>query len=170
MERGAAVSRDVDDKMLRELKASIMNRARLYYYIFEETKKTCGEEKAIDIFKRGIYQRGLEISQSYPPEAREGNIQSLADHFVNESAGGGEIFEPAKVEVKGSGCILRMNSCPLVEAWEEMGLSSEEIAILCDMASAIDYGTFEGMGYDLEFTHQIGRGESYCELVISKGA
>jgi hypothetical protein len=59
-----------------------------------------------------------------------------------------------------------MEACPLVFAWKEMGLSEEKIQTLCEVASAIDKGTFETETTELVFTHQLGKGDLKCRLMI----
>ena len=65
----------------------------------------------------------------------------------------------AKIEMKG---------CPLVDLWEEMELSEDQICRMCDMAYRIDFGTIEPLGYELVFPTRIACGEPSCILEIKK--
>jgi len=57
-----------------------------------------------------------------------------------------------------------MTSCPLVDAWRSIGLPAEEVDTLCEIAAAVDEGTFAGAGLDLEFLGRLGAGGSKCLL------
>jgi hypothetical protein len=62
-----------------------------------------------------------------------------------------------------------MRSCPLKEAYQEAGLSDQEIARMCDIAAEVDYGTFEGAGFQFSAeTWKPGR-EGCCLLKIKPG-
>jgi hypothetical protein len=41
-------------------------------------------------------------------------------------------------------------TCPLKEAWQAYGLPDAEVAKMCEIGSAIDYGKFEGAGFRFE--------------------
>jgi len=75
---------------------------------------------------------------------------------------------PMPTELEPGAVLLRMTACPLVDAWQGLGLSSEETDLLCEIAAAVDYGTFEGAGLDLEFLDRKGtEGSSRCLLRLS---
>ena len=54
-----------EEDLREQLYASYKNRAMMYYYIFEELRKELGDDKAAEIMKRGIYNRGVEIGKKY---------------------------------------------------------------------------------------------------------
>jgi hypothetical protein len=39
---------------------------------------------------------------------------------------------------------------------------------MCDVSSAVDFGTFESAGLQLEFRERIGAGGDKCTLIITK--
>jgi hypothetical protein len=52
-----------------------------------------------------------------------------------------------------------------VDAWRAAGLDVDEIEHLCQIAAAVDEGTFEGAGLELEFLDRIGQpGSERCLL------
>ncbi len=56
----------MSEEILRQqLYAAYKNRGMMYYHIFQELRKEVGDEKAAEIMKRGIYNRGLEIGKKY---------------------------------------------------------------------------------------------------------
>ena len=60
-----------------------------------------------------------------------------------------------------------MTGCPLAEAWRDAGFDEERVDLLCEVAAAVDYGTFEGAGLDLEFLdRQACAGSKKCLLEL----
>lgn len=155
-------------KSIRETEAAFKNRGIIYYYIFDETRKAVGKEKAMEIFKKGIYRRGIDIGKAFKEPAEKGDFKGIAETFVRGAPGDGLLFSPEIMEVDDNHCKISFSGCPLAEAWKEMGLSAEEIDLICDVAAAMDFGTFESAGLKLEFEGRIGAGDEKCILVISK--
>lgn len=150
-----------------ETRAAFENRALIYHYLFEELAEELGPERAAELMKRAIYRRGLDVGQAYRHAAEEGDLGAIAELFVGGSPCGGSLFEPDVGETGEDYVLLRMASCPLVEAWRALGLDDDRIDLLCEIAAAVDAGTFEGAGLDLEFRDRIGRpGAERCVLEI----
>jgi predicted ArsR family transcriptional regulator len=143
-------------------------RAMVYYYLFDEMEKAFGQAEAQKIFKQATYRLGQDIQKQYAQFLNQDDFQGLAAYFRDSSPLNGELFHPEIEGVDQGGAILTMKSCPLVSAWKELGLSDQKIQTLCDVASAIDYGTFETDKTALSFTHQLGKKDSLCRLTIQK--
>ena len=141
-------------------------RAFMYYYLYDEMEKAIGRDKAMEIFKKAAYRRGLDIQGSYRPFIEKNDFDSLAKFFCKSSPAEGTLFNPVVERTDNQMAVLIMETCPLISAWKEMGLSEEKIQTLCEVASAIDKGTFESETTELIFTHQLGRGDSMCRLII----
>ena len=154
-------------KARAETRASFENRALMYYHLFEEMSAEMGRARATEVMKRAIRRRGLEVGEKYRPAAQAGDLDAVAVIFCQGSPCAGALFTPG-VEESGEGrLVLRMESCPLVDAWCEAGLSAEEIDLLCEIAAAVDEGTFEGAGLDLTFLErQPQPGGSRCLLEL----
>lgn len=158
------------DKSRRETRAAFENRAIIYYYLFDELAAEVGRERAADIMKRAIRRRGVEVGRQYAEAARAGDLEAVGRIFCEGSPCGGELFEPGVEAREGERIVLRMTGCPLVDAWEGLGLSAEEIDPMCEIAAAVDYGTFEGAGLELEFLDRAGReGSDRCLLELKLG-
>ena len=152
-----------------ETRAAFENRALMYAYLYEELAEELGRERAVEVMKRAIYRRGLEVGRKYAAAAEAGNLAEVGRIFVDGSPCGGTFFEPAIEEIEDGRLVLRMCACPLVDAWRAAGLSAEKIDTLCEIAAAVDEGTFEGAGLDLVFLDRLGKpGSSRCllELVV----
>jgi hypothetical protein len=159
-----------EEKAKRETRRAFENRAHLYALIFDELKGEIGAERAADAMKRAIRRRGRENAAKYAEAARERDFEGVARIFCDGSACEGELFHPGVEERSEDGVVLRMTSCPLVDAWRARGLSEEEVDTLCEIAAAVDQGTFEGAGLELEFRDRLGRpGSTRCLLALKAG-
>jgi hypothetical protein len=154
---------------LREqLYASFKNRAMIYYHIFEELKKEVGDEKAAEIMKRGIYNRGVEVGRKYAKYS-PADLEGLKQAFLAFSADQGKMFQPEVLRCDSAGLEIKMRSCPLKEAWQQAKLSDQDIVRMCDIAAVVDKGIFEGAGFRISVeTWRLGQ-EGCCLLRIRPG-
>jgi predicted ArsR family transcriptional regulator len=148
--------------LINELK----NRARIYILIYRELAKEVGSEKAVSILKAALYERGKEKGIQLAQKIGKPDLHKLSLAFM-ESAGDMDAFGHEIAEENTHQVILRLNHCPLVEAWDDANLSPEEKKILCDIAYQIDFGKFEAAGYKLSFNCRAADGEKCCDLQIS---
>ena len=137
------------DALRDELRGANANRAVLYYLIFDEMRKVVGEEEAVAVMKRAIYRRGVEMSASIRQFAPD-RIRELGEHHLAHSAGGGTVFNPEVQRHDDEAFEVLNTTCPLKQAWQDYGLGEEDVAKMCDIGSAIDYGKFEGAGFRFE--------------------
>jgi hypothetical protein len=155
-----------------ETRAAFENRALIYAAIFDELSWEIGDERAAGIMKRAIHARGREVGKKYRPAARRGDLQEVGRIFCEGSPCGGSLFTPGIEEAGENRIVLRMESCPLKDAWTAENRSPEQIDLLCEIAAAVDEGTFESAGLDLTFLDRLGEaGSSHCllELVRREG-
>ena len=59
-----------------------------------------------------------------------------------------------------------MKFCALVEAWQEIGCTPEEIDLFCDITMEGDRGSADAHGVRMEIEERIGKGDPYCKLKI----
>ncbi|NIN61627.1 MAG: hypothetical protein GTN55_04450 [Gammaproteobacteria bacterium] len=159
----------MSEKDLREeLYASFKNRAMMYCHIFQVLRKEVGDEKATHIMKRGIYNRGVELGKKYEKYG-PANLEGLKEAFLASSADQGRMFQPEVLHCDGERLEIKMRSCPLKEAWQEAGLSDQEIAKMCEIAAVVDEGIFAGAGF--QFSGETWRPgqEGCCRLQIRPG-
>lgn len=140
-----------------ETRASFENRALVYMHLYETLSRELGAEQAIELMRSAIYDRGVEISEKYREAAEDGDLEQIADIFCDGSPCAGALFEPGVEELGTSRVVLRMTSCPLVDAWRAHGVPEYEIDVLCGIAAAVDEGTFEGAGLAIEITERLGQ-------------
>ncbi len=156
------------DQSRAETRASFENRALMYAYIYEELVDELGDERAGELMGRAIHRRGMEIGRKYRPAAAAGDLEEVGRIFCDGSPCEGALFEPGVEEVDDERTVLSMSACPLVDAWKNAGLLPEEIDRLCQIAAAVDEGTFESAGLELTFLDRLGRpGSERCLLEIT---
>lgn len=149
-----------------ETRAAFENRAMMYSAIWDELSDELGEDRAGEIMKRAIHRRGLEVGRKYRAAASDGDLEAVGDIFVSGSPAGGTLFTPSVAETGDDVIVLAMESCPLVDAWTAEGRRPDEIDRLCEIAAAVDEGTFEAAGLDLVFLERIGAGCERCLLQL----
>lgn len=157
------------EKSRAETRSAFENRALMYAYIYDELEAEVGQERATDLLKRAIFRRGLEVGQKYRPAAKAGDLAEVARLFVEGSPAEGTLFTPGVEEAfeTGDTVVLRMTTCPLKDAWEAAGYSAEKVDLFCEIAAAVDEGTFEGAGLDLRFLdRQACAGSEKCLLEL----
>lgn len=164
-----------------ETRAAFENRALMYAYIYDELAEEFGAEAAAGAMKRAIHRRGLEVGAKYRDAATAGDLYAVGRIFCEGSPCEGALFEPGVEEgpgaegaaaddggaAEGDRIVLRMTACPLVDAWEAAGYFPAQVDVLCDIAAAVDEGTFEGAGLELTFLERAGQpGVSRCLLEL----
>jgi hypothetical protein len=138
-----------NEALENELRAANANRAILYWLIFDEMRREIGEEKAAKIMKAAIWKRGRETSEPIKRFAPD-RMRELGEYHVAHSAGGGKLFNPEVKRLDDGAFEVLNTTCPLKEAWQAYGLAEADVAKMCAIGSAIDYGKFEGAGFRFE--------------------
>ena len=155
-----------------ETRAAFVNRALVLAHIYEVMEEELGAERATEVMKRAIYRRGLEIADKYRAAVAARDLPEVGRLFVEGSASGGTIFTPSIEEYASEEgrLVLRMDTCALKDAWIEAGYPPERVDVLCEIAAAVDYGTFEGAGLTLRFLDRQacsgGSGRCLLELTL----
>lgn len=136
-----------------ETRAAFVNRALVIAHVFEAMEEELGTERAAEVMKRAIYRRGLEIAEKYRAAAAARDLAEVGRLFVEGSPSGGAVFTPSIEEYapEEGRLVLRMDTCALKDAWIEAGYPPERVDLFCEIAAAVDYGTFEGAGLVLRF-------------------
>ncbi len=159
---------DEIEKSQGETRDAFKNRGVLYRLFFEEMSKEVGDDKAATIMKRAIYRWGGAKSERFREMAEKKDFTGIAKEFIKTSPCSGKLFKPKINKVDAHSAMVDMERCPLVEAWKEMGLSESEVAKMCEIANATDFGKYEGMGFKLNIESTIAKGEERCRLIIEE--
>jgi hypothetical protein len=116
-------------------------------------------------------QRKASVAMAEDILSRMGDDKKDINDFVQKMFRGPLGFAAYEVEIVESGhdkAVLDYHFCPLVQAWQSLGLSDEEIAGLCDAAMVGDFVTAETAGFDLELQQSIAHGDCVCRLVYTQ--
>ena len=157
------------DKENKDVVGAMKVRARMYYHIFCELREEIGEEKATAVMKRGIRKGGSDsagLFKAYAPS----NLKGLKEAFLAAVPDNASMFSPEVVSCSAEeGLVIQFHSCPLKEAYEEMGLDDGEKEKILAIAAAIDGGLFEGAGFDFSSQTWKPGQEGCCRLHIKPG-
>ena len=133
------------DNALKALRDEIKNRALIYYEIYLQLSAELGSKEAIRLMGKAVYERGKDKGEQLGGKIGKPDLARLARAFV-EGKNGMDAFGHQVVEVSETRAVLRLARCPLVEAWDEAGLSPDEKRTMCDIACRVDFGKFEAAG------------------------
>lgn len=140
----------------------------MYWHIFNVLQKEVGGQKASEIMKRGIYNRGLEIGAQFKKFA-PADLEGLKTAFLAFVPDDGRMFDPEVLRCDAHGLEIKMRRCPLKDAWQDAGLNESEIAGMCDIAASVDQGTFEGAGFSFSAETWTQGQQGCCRLKITPG-
>lgn len=155
------------DPHLKALKDEIKNRALFYVALYRRLSAALGREEAIRLMGEAVYERGKDKGVLLGEKIGEPDLPTLARAFADGKTDM-DAFARDVVEVSDDRAVLRLTRCPLVEAWEEAGLSPEDRSTMCDIACQVDFGKFEGAGYHLTFKCRIADGAETCDMELTK--
>ena len=154
------------DLLQQALKEAYMSRGQLYVTFYRAIAKRYGGSAAQEILKEAIYEWGAGLATGVAPCAPD-DFAGLTNVFFN-SPDGGEMFRPQVEAPDENGVDAHFLACPLKESWIAAGLSGEEIAMFCDIASAADYGTLEAAGFDISIETWKPGAEGCCALKVRR--
>ncbi len=145
-------------------------RAAVYAHLFKVLREKLGADRAVALMSEAIHAHGKEKStKGYSAAARSGDLPQAAREFASPDAVKQFQFAPRIVSASETEAVIAMSRCPLVDQWTEMGLPPEDVATLCRIARAVDFGTWEGaLGFALAFEGTRGDGKGECVLRVRK--
>ncbi len=151
------------DEMIQKVRAAIQDRATWFALLFEEFSTVLPEEQVIELSRKAIHRFGLLKAKkdSEPFGAKEWVVR-------HKEKGSAAVFD-SDIEYSDTSAVQRMKYCALVEAWKALGLSTEKIELLCDIAMEGDRGRADGHdGISMELQETIAKGCDFCNLVITQ--
>jgi len=145
-------------------------RAAVYAHLFKVLREKLGEDRAVALMSEAIHAHGKDkASKGYSDAARSGDLRQAAREFASPDAVKQFQFAPRIVSASDAEAVIAMSRCPLVDQWTEMGLPPGDVATLCRIARAVDFGTWEGaLGFVLAFEGTRGDGKDECVLRVRK--
>lgn len=142
------------------------DRALMYMAMFRELKSRYGKSEAIDVMRTALYQHGRgfgETLKSFAP----GDFIGLYDAFATVPDGG-VMFSPNQIKCDEECLQVHFMSCPLQNAWRTAGVEEDELVDLLHCASALDVGTMDAAGFDLDIQTWKPGEVGCCKLKVTK--
>jgi hypothetical protein len=151
-----------NDAVVGKVRRAIKDRALYLALLYRSFSKVLPPDQVERLAREAIYEYGRIKGQS---DASKITPEEWVDKHM--SKGSGAVFESHIVKEKNR-CEQQMTYCPLVEAWNELGCSQEEIDLFCDIAMEVDRGRADYHGIPWEISERMGKGDSFCRLVLKK--
>lgn len=125
------------------------------------------EEKGIDVKEFGrsaIFKCGQLQGKNLSAGSK--SFKTLKKNLFGKPAQW--MFEMDIKECTDDKLSINFHYCPLVKAWQKMGLSDEKISVLCDTAMCGDRGISSQFGGKLNLEKVIAKGDEFCEIRFVK--
>ena len=152
----------VDNTVCNVRRAAIEQRGKWAAAFYLEARR-----QGIDlepIMRKAIHEIGVESGQKEKASFGDKPVTggSYAQYFVNKAVS--ETFEKKLEMCTEDEAVVSLNYCALLAAWQKMGLTDEECALMCDIAMEGDRGIAEGAGLDFELEGTLAEGCKCCTL------
>lgn len=126
-----------------------------------------GIENTEQILRKAIFKYGLNKGAGVKNAVQDPqDMRQFAEKTPSPT--GRKTFNMDEIHALYDEVPITFNYCPLVAAWEKLGLDEETIELLCDIAMDGDRGLAEAMGFDLDISDTIAKGCKTCELHYTK--
>ncbi|MDR3294572.1 MAG: L-2-amino-thiazoline-4-carboxylic acid hydrolase [Clostridiales Family XIII bacterium] len=131
------------DETTRLLRKAFAHRATWFALLLEEAKRMGIDPETLG--RRAVKRCGCIMAEANikPACGDPGNMRAFFRPFVPETTQ--KVFDMTVSEMTDDTLALEFHYCPLVDAWEKLGRSQEEIALLCDIA--MDGALVGGTGF-----------------------
>jgi hypothetical protein len=142
-----------------DLRAAFEHRATWFALLIEEAEK-----RGLDTsFARDAITR-CGCFHAHVKFPKTDDIDEFGAAFATDNVK--QIFD-ATVERKEDGLSVKFHYCPLVAAWEKLGISGDKLAELCDIAMDGDRGILSQFdAFTFKLGNTIAQGYPACELFI----
>ena len=149
------------DKRIDDLRAAFAHRGAWFYYLYKAGKAHGLDEQ---FAREAIFEAGADYTyKKYRPTD---DIRIFAEDFVNPNV---KLIFEMEPTVTDECMDVRFHYCPLVDAWQKMGIPEDEIEKLCDIAMCGDRGlTSMFPEFEMVLDGTIAEGKDNCHLIIRK--
>jgi len=150
------------------LKTAFAARAAAYANMFDVLREAYGVDKAVELVSEATRRMGVAMSEKFRDLAPS-NLDGLRERFLGGVPGGEVLFEPEVRQCDDKKLDIKFHRCPLKEAWQAMGRSDEDLALLCKAGGAVDGGLFKAAGFIFSSETWQPGDEGCCHLIIEPG-
>jgi hypothetical protein len=156
----------LNDPVVNGIRNAIEHRATWFYLLLDEAEKNGTDLESTG--RAAIYKCGCFHGMQKLESCRDaGDLREFLKVFADET--GQKVFEMEMIENTEDNLSIDFHYCPLVAAWQKLGVSEEELPLLCDIAMEGDRGIVSQFpGYRFALDGVIAKGEPVCKIRISK--
>ena len=150
------------EETIKQVREAIKDRATWFVFMYKSFSKVLPPEEVERLAREAIYQFGTL-------KGKKDGRKISPDEWVEKhmTKGSGQVFQ-SEINKEKDFSEQRMTYCPLVEAWKELGCSDEEIDLFCDIAMEGDRGRADYHGIPWDIPKRLGKGDSFCQLILKK--
>jgi hypothetical protein len=156
----------IDEQIVVEVRDAIEHRATWMYLLMDEARK---QGLDWDEFARNAISRTGCIHGAKFREMLEDkdSMEEFASVFAVGT--GRKVFEMEVLEEDEEKYYLDFHYCPLVKAWQKLGLPDDEIEHLCDIAMDGDRGIGSQFpAFEFTLGETIAQGHPVCQIRFDK--
>jgi hypothetical protein len=153
---------EVRELLVTEIRKAIEHRATWMYFLLKEAQERGLEW---DDFAREAIKKTGAIHGQLKREKLEdpSSLEDFSQNFAGPTSRG--VFQMEVVKQDEEGYHLDFHYCPLVNAWQKLGATPEEIDKLCDIAMDGDRGIAEQFPeFEFSLGKTIAKGDKVCEI------
>lgn len=150
-------------------RAAIGHRARWMALLFEELEKEGMREADIErVMRRAVRRCGHHDAKEYLAHAQDPKSveEIIRTRFANEM-GQKSFCQKGICATRAEGTV-QCGFCPLVDAWEKMGLDRGRIRLLCDIAMDGDREILDELGFSMDLPCTLANGDPTCTMHYSR--
>jgi hypothetical protein len=156
----------INEAGINNIRSAIEHRATWFYLLLDEVKKSGANMEKIGrdaIFRCGCFHGEKIMKHCKDPKNLKEFIKAFADENIQK------VFEMEIIENTKNKLYLDFHYCPLVAAWEKLGVKEDDIKLLCDMAMDGDRGIISQFDkYSFRLESSIAYGEPVCKIRIDQ--
>ena len=156
----------IDEPIVTGLRNAIEHRAVWFSLLLSEAEKN-----GLDMEKTGrsaIYQCGCFHGRQKLENCKDAaDLREFMEVFADETTR--KVFEMELIKNTEDELSIDFHYCPLVAAWQKLGVSEDKIPLLCDIAMDGDRGIVSQFeSYHFKLDGAIAEGKPVCKIRISK--
>lgn len=154
----------IKNPIITAVREQLEHRATWLWLLCDEARKRGLDPKdfgSAAVKRCGLYQGGGLVKKGGTD-----SLKGLKKTLFTKPAQW--VFEMNIINSTDNELEIKFHYCPLVKAWQKMGCSDEDIAMLCDIAMCGDRGIGEMYGSELDLPKTIANGDGICHLKYYK--
>jgi hypothetical protein len=156
----------VQDEVINKLRAAIVHRGTWMGLLLKEAMAKGLDWEEIGhaaVFKTGcMHGDGIKDRMDVP-----GSLVSFGNTFFTEDIK--KVFEIEVQRIDEEKLVLAYGHCPLVTAWQQIGIEGQMLETLCDIAMSGDRGISSRFDeFEFHLGKTIAQGHKVCEVCFTR--